>query len=171
MAKGKEGKGKRNKIPQAPTGSGGKGKGKSSPALTVSGGKWANKGSETSPAPTGSGGGEGPSQGSNTFPASTVSGGDHRWKVIQANEEAQELQKQYREMAPGNFDGGRATVLIPHRCDQCKRDFAVASCLVMCTRDGKVPYMQSHRVSELKARMLEAVSGAPPPPFINLMDT
>ena len=97
-------------------------------------------------------------------------GGERRWKVRRSDEEIQEPLEQFRPIEEVTFDGGRAAVLPPSRCEGCSAHYAVASCLVTCTATGKVPFQASHQIGVLKERLAQTVSGAPPPPFMNLLD-
>ena len=46
-----------------------------------------------------------------------------------------------------SFEGGRALVLEPYKCDMCGLEYAVASCLVQCKLNGEIPYMNSKMVA------------------------
>ena len=144
-----------------------------SPAPTGSGGKGSNKGPETSPAPRGSGG-KGTYKRAKTSPAPTGSG-ERSWKKARALvEESQEVSGKFQPINDEDkitFDGARAVVLPPHKCDFCGQSYAYASCLVICRRDGCVPYMNSGRVAELKKQMERVTNPEkPPPPFKPQLD-
>ena len=143
--------------------------GETSPAPSGSGGEKTSQGKKR-PAPSGSGG-EDASQGMKCQ-AAPGSEGERKWKKVQADQERNKIMDIYRPLPETEikFDGGRAAVLPPHKCDTCGEYFAVASCLVMCTQKGDVPYMNPGLVSSLLSRMRQVVTGEPPPAFSNWLD-
>ena len=64
-----------------------------------------------------------------------------------------------RATGSDKFQGGRAVVCEPQQCSQCNGYFSVASCFVMSHKDGTIPVMNSHTITEAKKKIKEIESG------------
>ena len=75
----------------------------------------------------------------------------------------------FKRLAPeGPFDGGRAVVSCPVRCNFCMGEYPVASCVVRCAEDGVVPSMNSQKIKATVALAKQVEEG--PQPFQNQLD-